>query len=112
MLFRSEQFQMQATYTPANARGDITWKSSNPNVASVSWDGKVTAVSRGTVTITATVAGVGEKTCIVRCNFKSGSTTAPPPAPPPPARPGGGPPRSKRTPRPAREGAPPPAICP
>ncbi len=84
-----EQFQMQATYTPANARGDITWKSSNPNVASVSWDGKVTAVSRGTVTITATVAGVGEKTCIVRCNFKSGSTTTTTPAPTPTASSGG-----------------------
>lgn len=78
-----ETFNITATYTPANARGDITWKSSNPNVASVSWDGKVTAVSRGTVTITATVAGVGEKSCIVRCNFKSsgGSTTTTTPAP-------------------------------
>ena len=76
-----ETFQMKITYTPENARGDVTWKSSNPNVASVSWDGKVTAVSKGTVTITATVAGVGEKSCIVRCNFKSsgGSTTTPAP---------------------------------
>lgn len=70
-----EIFQMKATYTPANARGDITWKSSDPNVASVSWNGLVTAVSPGTVTITASVAGVGDKTCIVRCNFASGSTT-------------------------------------
>lgn len=70
-----ETFQMAATYTPANARGDITWKSSDPNVASVSWNGVVTAVSKGTVTVTATVAGVGEKTCIVRCNFKDTTTT-------------------------------------
>ena len=82
-----ETFTITPTYTPANARGDITWKSSNPNVASVSWDGKVTAVSKGTVTITATVAGVGEKTCIVRCNFKagSGSSTTVPAATPTPA---------------------------
>ena len=54
-----ETFQMKITYTPENARGDVTWKSSNPNVASVSWNGVVTAVSQGTVTLTATVAGVG-----------------------------------------------------
>lgn len=68
-----ETYKMKVTYTPADAHGDIAWKSSNPNVASVSWDGTVTAVSPGTVTLTATVAGVGEKTCIVRCNFSSGS---------------------------------------
>lgn len=71
-----ETYKMKVTYTPADARGDITWKSSNPNVASVSWDGTVTAVSPGTITLTATVAGVGEKTCIVRCNFSSGSGTS------------------------------------
>lgn len=68
-----ETFQMKITYTPENAHGDVTWKSSNPNVASVSWNGVVTAVSQGTVTLTATVAGVGDKTCIVRCNFKDSS---------------------------------------
>lgn len=70
-----ETFQMKITYTPENARGDVTWKSSNPNVASVSWNGVVTAVSQGTVTLTATVAGVGDQTCIVRCNFKDASGT-------------------------------------
>lgn len=77
-----ETFQMKITYTPENARGDVAWKSSNPNVASVSWNGVVTAVSQGTVTLTATVAGVGDQTCIVRCNFKdaSGSTATVPAA--------------------------------
>lgn len=70
-----ETFQMKATYTPENAHGDITWKSSDPNVAAVSWNGVVTAVSQGTVTVTASVAGVGDKTCIVRCNFKDTSAT-------------------------------------
>ena len=68
-------FQMKATFTPEGTTGDITWKSSDPNVASVSWNGVVTSVSPGTVTLTASVAGAGEKTCIVRCNFKSGGTT-------------------------------------
>lgn len=77
-----ETFQMKVTYTPENARGDVTWKSSNPNVASVSWNGVVTAVSQGTVTLTATVAGVGDQTCIVRCTFKdaSGATATTTPA--------------------------------
>lgn len=70
-------FQMKATYTPAGTSGDITWKSSDPNVASVSWNGVVTAVSEGTVTLTATLDGVGEQKCIVRCNFKkTGDTPA------------------------------------
>ncbi len=73
-------FQMQVTYTPANAHGEVTWKSSNPNVASVSWNGVVTAVSQGTATLTAAVEGVGEKTCIVRCNFKSSTTAKPDPS--------------------------------
>lgn len=69
-----EYYQFVATLTPADAHGDIVWKSSDPNIASVSWDGKVTAISRGTVTITASIEGVGERSCIVRCQF---SDTAP-----------------------------------
>lgn len=70
-----EVYKFKVTYAPDGARGDISWKSSNPNVASISWDGTVTAVSSGTVTITATVVGAGEKSCIVRCNFKEGGGT-------------------------------------
>ena len=69
-------FQMKAAFTPEGSTGDITWKSSDPNVAAVSWNGVVTSVASGTATLTASVAGVGEKTCIVRCNFKSGGTTS------------------------------------
>ena len=68
-------FQMKATYTPAGTSGDLTWKSSDPNVASVSWNGVVTAVSSGTVTVTATLDGVGSQECIVRCSFTSGTGT-------------------------------------
>jgi len=73
-----ETFQMRVTYTPENARGDITWKSSDPNIAAVTWNGMVTAVSEGTVTLTANVAGVGEKKCIVRCNFKAAQPSGEP----------------------------------
>lgn len=69
-----EVFQMNVKYTPADAHGDVTWTSSDPNVAAVSWNGMVTAVSKGTVKVTASVAGLGEKSCIVRCSFKDGET--------------------------------------
>lgn len=72
-----ETYQFRVTLTPADAHGDIVWKSSNPNVASVSWNGLVTAVSKGTVTVTASIEGVGERSCIVRCQLsgESSSTT-------------------------------------
>lgn len=69
-----EYYQFKVTKTPADAYGDVQWKSSDPNIASVSWDGKVTAISKGTVTITASIEGVGERKCIVRCQL---SDTAP-----------------------------------
>jgi len=73
-----QTFQMRATFTPEGSKADIEWKSSDPNVASVSWNGMVTSVSKGTVTLTATVEGVGKRECIVRCNFTSQSQTAAP----------------------------------
>ena len=69
-------FQMQANFTPANAQGEVVWKSSDPNVASVSWNGMVTAVASGTATITASVDGLGEKKCIVRCSFQGSAPTS------------------------------------
>ena len=44
------------------------WSTSNPGVASVDGSGTVTAVSKGTCNVTATVDGQ-TFTCIVRCNF-------------------------------------------
>ena len=60
---------LKVRLVPSDATADVTWKSSNADVASVSWNGRVTAISRGTVTITATIEGVGEQSCIVRCQF-------------------------------------------
>ena len=76
-----ETYQFKVTLTPADAHGDIVWKSSDPNVASVSWNGLVTAVSKGTVTVTASIEGVGERSCVVRCQLSGGassSATTPP----------------------------------
>ena len=70
-----QQWNLKVTMVPADATAEVTWKSSNPNIAAVNFDGKVTAVGPGTCTVTATIEGVGEQTCIVRCNFKNGGTT-------------------------------------
>lgn len=77
LSYAGDYWQIKVAYTPDGAQGDVTWKSSDPNIASVSWNGVVTGVSKGTATVTASVAGVGEKSCIVRCNFKdtAASTT-------------------------------------
>lgn len=69
-----EFWDLKYTLVPTDAVADVVWKSSDPNIASVTWNGRVTAVSGGTVTITATIEGVGEQKCIVRCQF---SGTAP-----------------------------------
>lgn len=51
-----ETLQLRATVAPNNANNkSITWSSSNTSIARVAADGLVTAVSAGSVTITATV---------------------------------------------------------
>ena len=56
-----------ATVTPDNATNkNVTWSSSNPAVATVDSNGKVTAVSAGTATITVTTVDGGKTaTCAV-----------------------------------------------
>ena len=58
---------LTATVSPANASDkSVTWKSSNSDIATVSAAGKVTAVSAGTATITATTEdGNYTATCTV-----------------------------------------------
>lgn len=75
-----ECWDLKVKMEPADATAEVTWKSSDPNIASVSWNGRVTAVSKGTVTVTATIEGLGEQTCIVRCNFDASATPAPKPS--------------------------------
>ncbi len=73
-----ESSTLTATITPDNATDkSVTWESSASGVATVDTSGKVTAVSVGTATITATAAdGSGEKaTCSVTVN--EAATTAP-----------------------------------
>lgn len=48
---------LNATVEPSTAKQDVTWSSSNDNVATVSSSGQVTAVSAGQATITVTAEG-------------------------------------------------------
>lgn len=51
----------------SGAEGTVTWTSSKPEVATVSANGTVTRVSKGTCTVTATDASGNTAKCIVRC---------------------------------------------
>lgn len=69
-LSASGSEKLQATITPSNATNkSVTWKSSDPFVASVAADGTVSAHKAGSATITVTsVDGGKEATCAVRVN--------------------------------------------
>lgn len=55
IMEKGESIQLTIVFEPADAAGrKVTWSSSNPKVASVDENGKVTAVGDGTATITAT----------------------------------------------------------
>ena len=52
VLNKGETLQLNATMSPATAQSDLTWTTSNKRCATVSADGTVTGVARGTATIT------------------------------------------------------------
>ncbi len=62
--------QLTITADPSSASTDVTWESSNTNVATVDSSGLVTAVAAGTATITATSAYNSEVTaeCAITVN--------------------------------------------
>lgn len=68
---KGEQQTIKATISPANATNiTVNWKSSNPSVATVDQNGKVTAVSNGTANITVTTQdGNKTGTCKVTVNI-------------------------------------------
>lgn len=63
-LTTDETVDLIATLSPGDATARIRWSSSDPAVATVTTEGKVTAISKGTATITA-AAGDKQATCTV-----------------------------------------------
>ena len=61
-FYAGEQFSFNATVEPSNATNqELKWESSNPEIATVSSYGLVTAIKEGEVTITATAVDGSEK---------------------------------------------------
>ena len=59
------QWPIKATLSPSGSEAEIKWISENPSVATVDENGMVTAVNKGTTTVSATAGGVIAE-CIVR----------------------------------------------
>ena len=68
-----DSYQLNASYYPSDADGSTTWKSDDEGIASVDQTGKVTAVGKGTTTITASRRGV-KATCTVVSNGENGDS--------------------------------------
>ena len=64
-LSKGETFQFKATTTPADQA--VTWTMENPDVATVTDTGSVTAVSSGSTKMTVTAGGYTVE-CIIRVN--------------------------------------------
>ena len=70
-LTEGDSYQLKATVSPNNATNqNVTWKSSNSNVADVDQDGLVVAVKAGTATITVTTED-GNKTATCTVTVKA-----------------------------------------
>ena len=72
-IFASEKFQLKATVYPETATDkSVVWSTDNSAVATVSSDGTVTGVGKGTAVITCTTAdGGGEAFCTVTVKKKT-----------------------------------------
>lgn len=64
-----ENYKLKLTVEPENAAVKIIWKSTNSEIATVDESGLVTAVSAGTVNVSASIGGK-IAVCIVRVNVK------------------------------------------
>ncbi len=75
-----------ATIRVSGGSGSYTWFSEDDGVASVDQNGKVTAISRGTINVVVT-DGSKRGVCIVRCSLSSSTTSAAPSTPSTPSTP-------------------------
>ena len=70
--------KLTVTFSPAGSTANVTWSSSDNSVATVSSTGVVTGVGKGKATITASIPGGMEATCLVRCSITGGSSSETP----------------------------------
>ena len=78
-----DSYQLSASYSPSDAEGTIIWKSEDEGIASVDQTGKVTAVGKGTTTITASCGNVIGTCTVVSKGVSNGSEIVPSPSPQP-----------------------------
>ena len=72
---------IKVSFYPAGSNGYITWTSSDPDVATVDENGKVShGTKAGTTTITATMAGGATQTCTVRSTISGTPAASPSPS--------------------------------
>jgi uncharacterized protein YjdB len=62
---KGKTYTLQGTISPSNSTDTLTWSSSNSKVAKVSSKGVVTAVAKGTATITVKTTSGKKATCKV-----------------------------------------------
>lgn len=72
-LYPLQKIKLKA-YVDGKTSHEIEWKSSDTSIAKVSKNGKVTAVSKGEVTITATLKGDQESAAVCKIRVKNYST--------------------------------------
>ena len=65
MVAGGEDFELSAAISPENSTESLTWQSSNPDIADVSENGVVTALSKGAAKITARTGSGKTATCTV-----------------------------------------------
>ena len=78
-----DSYQLSASYSPSDAEGTIIWKSEDEGIVSVDQTGKVTAVGKGTTTITASCGNVIGTCTVVSKGVSNGSEIVPSPSPQP-----------------------------
>jgi cytoskeletal protein RodZ len=78
---QSPNFTFTVSFSPAGTTGSVSWSSSKPGIVSVDQNGKVTAVSQGVATITATMAGGYAQECIVRSSAEDAASPSAGPSP-------------------------------
>lgn len=74
-LAENEKLRLHTIIKPNNSTEQPVFESSNPEVATVSFDGVVTAISTGTTTITATLLSTDQKiTCKITVVYEENPT--------------------------------------